>query len=182
MIASATMAIVATVAVSWDPEAEAFVRLVLDPCRRILARRDLDPVEKRAAIRHLLLTRTTAAQRRAIGRLLDRAGLLLRPEPGGSRGDPAALSRRFLAGAASPDVARFVETLHIQMRAVLVLAWALGLARAAAGQSLPHLEDLDPDLPYVPPEGPGSAECAVDLDAILEEADAAGPLSSVNCC
>ncbi|MET3413032.1 hypothetical protein [Methylobacterium sp. 1030] len=179
MTASVMPTPAATEAIRWDAEAEAFLRLTLAPCGRILARRDLEPVEKRAALRHLFLTRTTTMQRRAVGRLLDRAGLLLRPEPSACRGDAAALSRRFLAGAAHSDLIAFVERLGIETRPVLVLAWALGLARAAPGQALPCLEDLDPDLPFVTPIGPSPMEAVIDLDAILEEADAASLGASV---
>lgn len=169
-----------TEAIRWDPHAEAFVRLTLDPCGRILARRDLEPVEKRAALRHLFLVRTTTAQRRAVAVLLDHAGLLLRPGPAGSREGAAALSRRFLAGGTVPAVAGMALRLDVEIRAVLILAWGLGLARVAPGQALPHLEDLDADLPYMPPEGPAPGPDLIDVEAILAEAMAASASASID--
>ncbi len=172
-MSASPMATTTTEAIRWDPAAAAFVRLTLDPCGRILARRDLEPADKRATLRHLFLTRTTTAQRRAVGALLDRAGLLLRREPVACRDDPAALSRRFLAGGADPGIVVLAEHLGVEADAILVLAWGLGLARAAPGQALPCLEDLDADLPYMPPAGPAPASGLIDLDAILDEAEAA---------
>lgn len=109
-------------AIRWDPSAETFFRLTLDPCGRILARRDLELSEKVAALRNPFLTRTTSIKRRAVGGLLDRAGLLLWPDPAGARGDPATLSRGFLAGGATPDIAGTAERLGVETRAVQVLA------------------------------------------------------------
>ncbi|GJD78509.1 hypothetical protein [Methylobacterium gregans] len=180
MTEGATETTMRTVAIRWDPAAETFMRLTLDPCGRILARRDLEPVEKAAALRCLFLTHTTTAQRRAVGGLLDRAGLLLRPQPAGRQGDPTALSRRFLAGGATPDIVAWAERLDVEARAILVLAWALALVRVVPGQALPRLEDLDADLPYMPPEGPAPGPDPIDLDAILEEAVAASALVSID--
>lgn len=169
-----------TEAIRWDPHAEAFLRLTLDPCGRILARRDLEPAAKAAALRHLFLARTTTAQRRAVGGLLDGAGLLLRPDPAGCREDATALTRRFLAGGATPAVAGMALHLDVEVRAVLVLAWGLGLARAAPGQALPHLEDLDADLPYTPPQGPLPGPDFIDVEDILAEAEAACASASMD--
>lgn len=119
----------------------------------------------------MFLTRTTTAERRAVGCLLDRAGLLLRPDPAGARDDPTALSRRFLAGGATLAIAGLPQRLAVEVRAVLVLAWGLGLARVAPGQALPRLEDLDADLPYMPPEGPVQSSGTINVEAILDEAD-----------
>ncbi|GJD43783.1 hypothetical protein AFCDBAGC_1638 [Methylobacterium cerastii] len=160
-------------AIRWDPHADAFVRLTLGICGRILARHDLEPAEKRAALRHLFLDRTTTEQRRAAGALFGQTGLLLGPEPSGNRTEAAVLTQRFLAGGADPAVSGMAERLDLEVRAVLVLAWGLGLARVAPGQALPQLEDLDADLPYMPPEGPAPGPGFNDVGAILAEAEAA---------
>ena len=57
------------------------------------------------------------------------------------------------------------------MRAFLVLAWGLALARSTPQQALPALEDLDPDLPFVPPVGPPTSAASIDAEAILSEVD-----------
>lgn len=162
-----------TEAIRWDPHADAFVRLTLDPCGRILARRDLEPAAKRAALRHLVLTRTTIEQRQAAGALFRQAGLFLVPEQAKARTEATSLTQRFLSGGADPAIAGMVERLGLEVRAVLVLAWGLGLARVAPGQALPHLEDLDADLPYMRPEGPPPGPDFIDVEAILAEAEAA---------
>ena len=57
------------------------------------------------------------------------------------------------------------------MRAFLVLARGPDLARAATGHALPNLEDLDPELPYVPPVGPPIPIVPIDGEAILAKLD-----------
>lgn len=169
MTTSIAPAQAATQAIRWDPAAEVFVRLTLDPCGRILARADLEPVEKRVALRHVL-ARTTRYQRQAIARLFMRVGLPLGAAAASSC-TAKELNQRFQSAAMAPDIAAFAECLEVEIRSVLVLAWVIGFARAGANEPVARLEELDADLPYVPPLGPPPMEGSVDLDAILDDAD-----------
>lgn len=170
---------VTTEAVAWDADAEAFVRITMSACGRILARADLDPPERRAALRCLMATRTTLQQRRAMSRLLRRFDLVA-GSPGSLRpAEHAAtvqlLSARFLAGIRSRDVAAFVEHMEAGLYEILVLAWAVAMVQAAPGQPLPRLEDINADLPYMPPHGLEPAPRAFDAIVVLAEVDADEP-------
>lgn len=168
-----------TEAVAWDADAEGFVRVTLGACGRILARVDLDPPERRAALRCLMATRTTLQQRRAMGALLRRFGLVA-GSPGALRpAEHAAvvdlLSARFLAGLCSGDIGAFVEHMEAGLHEFLVLAWCVAMVQAAPGQPLPRLENLNADFPYMPPYGLEAAPRAFNAAAVLEEVEADEP-------
>ena len=57
------------------------------------------------------------------------------------------------------------------MRDFLFLARGLARARTVPGPARPNLEDLAPDLPYVPPVGPPIPTVLIDGGAILAEVD-----------
>jgi hypothetical protein len=170
---------VTTETVAWDADSEAFVRITMSACGRILARADLDPPERRAALRCLMATRTTLQQRRAMGRLLRRFGLVA-GSPGALRPVEHAavvdlLSARFLAGLCSDDIAAFVEHMETGLHEFLVLAWCVAMVQAAPDQPLPRLEDIDANLPYMPPHGLEPAPKAFDAIGFLAEVDADEP-------
>ncbi|WP_147283643.1 hypothetical protein [Bosea caraganae] len=168
-----------TETVVWDGDAEVFVRLTIAACGRILARSELDPPERRAALRRLFALRTSLDEQRAIGRLLKDFGLLV---VRGSAPTAAAMSQRvellsrlFVASSDSQAVAAFVEHMEIAMRDFLVLAWCVAAVAVDAGDPLPRLEDLDADLPFMPAYGLERPASQFDADATLAEIDAEEP-------
>lgn len=168
-----------TEAVIWETDAEAFVRITLCACGRILARADLDPPERRAALRCLMATRTTLQQRRSMGRLLRRFGLVAGSSASLRPAEHAAtvqlLSARFLAGICNQDVVAFVEHMEAGLYDFLVLAWCVAMVQAAPDQPLPSLEDLNSDFPYMPPHGLEPAPAAFNAAWVLNEIDADEP-------
>lgn len=161
----------------WDPAIGAFVKLTMDATGRILARADLEPVEKWAALRRLFATRTTVDQRRTMGSALSRSGLL---GTGGQTDDgpngetSTALTKRFLVAAAQPFTIALIKQIGCEARDFLVLVWSVRFIVARPGQPLPQLEEIDANLPWCPAEGAPLMSKLVDADAILAEIDAEG--------
>ncbi len=165
-----------TVAVYWDPAVERFVRLTVSATGRILARAELEPTERRSVLRYLIATRTQVEEQRAMAVFLGRLGLVAGAAialPDADRPPVVeALTRRFAGGFTMPDVERFANYMEIGIRSMLVLAWAVALVRAVPGQALPRLEDLDADLPWMPPMGLSPAGPAFDARSMLDEIEA----------
>jgi len=164
-------------AVTFDPLAGRFVKVTYGPAGRILSRTDLDPIEKRDALRRLFATRASRDERYSACNALDSIGLIVVTAAGTSWGNaggtPAdVLSARFVAARRQPDVIALAEALDVSESDVLTLAWAVNFALAQAGQALPRLEDVDADLPFVPPFGLGAPACGFDAGAVVEEAEA----------
>lgn len=162
-----------------DADAMRFVRLTIDVAGRILACDALDPGERRAVLRYVIATRTNHDEQRAGVLLLKRlnltagAAIVLAAED-----RPAVidlLTRRFAAGLSAPEVRALAGDMAVGLRPFLVLAWAVTLVRAIPGQALPRLEDLDADLPWMPPAGPPPAAPGFDARAALAEIEIGEP-------
>lgn len=168
-----------TLALAWDPAAERFVRLTVSATGRILARADLEPIERRAVLRCLMATRTQVDEQRSFALLLQRLKLVAGSKivlPPGERGPVVEiLSRRFSPGFTMPDVEAFAEYMEIGIRTLLILAWSVSLVRAVPGQCLARLENLDPDLPYMPPMGLGPPAVGFDAARVLVEIEGEEP-------
>lgn len=154
-----------------DAAATRFVHLTIDVAGRILACEALDPSERRAVLHYVIATRTRPDEQRALGLLLKRMDLL-----GGAaivlseqERPPVVdiLSNRFAAGFSTPEVQALAAEMIIGLRPFLILAWAVALVRAVPGQALPRLEDLDADLPWMPPMGPPPVAAGFDARAAL---------------
>ncbi len=168
-----------TVALAWDPAVERFVRLTISMTGCILARADLEPTERRSVLRCLIATRTQVDEQRAIAAFLGRLDLvagaaIALPDP---ERPPVVelLSKRFAGGFTMPDIEAFCDYMEIGIRSMLVLAWAVALVRAMPGQALPRLEDLDANLPWMPPMGLSPAAAGFDAKSVLDEIEAEEP-------
>lgn len=168
-----------TLAVSWDPALDRFVRLTISATGRILARANLEPGERRSVLRYLIATRTQVDEQRAIAAFLGRLGLVAGAAialPDKERPPVVELlTGRFTGGFTMPDIERFADYMEIGIRSMLVLAWAVALVRAVPGQALPRLEDIDADLPWMPPMGLSPAGPKFDALSVLEEIEAEDP-------
>jgi hypothetical protein len=162
--------------VAWDPIIGSFVRTTCGPAGRILSRIDLDPSEKRAAMRCLVAKRTTHDERLAACRALEALGLIVVTTDGAARQTDVKaavneLSVRFQQARRSANVVAFAKFFDMAVTELLTLAWALNFAVAERGYPLPRLEDVDPDLPFVPPLGADRAARDFDAEAALATAD-----------
>ena len=163
--------------VAFDPLAGRFIKVTYGAAGRILSRTDIDPLEKRDALRRLFATRASRDERYSACNALDSIGLIVVTAAGTSWGNaggtPAdVLSARFVAARSQPDVIALAEALDVSETDVLTLAWGVNFALAQAGQSLPRLEDVDADLPFIPPFGLGAPARAFDAGAVVQEAEA----------
>jgi hypothetical protein len=162
--------------VAWDPKIGSFVRLTYGLAGRILSRVDLDPPEKRAALRCLVATRTTRDERLSACRALDALGLIVVTTAGAAKeSDESAavitLTARFAKARVRPDVIAFAGRLDISISELLTLAWAVNFAVANRGQPLPRLEHIDADLPFISPVGLNVSAQAFDAEAAVAQAE-----------
>lgn len=162
-----------------DADATRFVRLTIDVVGRILACDDLDPGERRAVLRYLIATRTHPKEQRAAAFLLIHLGLVAGAAIALPEEDRPAvvdlLSLRFTAGFSTPEVQALAGDVAVGLRAFLVLAWAVALVRAIPGQALPRLEDIDPDLPWMPPIGQPPTPPGFDARTALAQIETGEP-------
>jgi hypothetical protein len=162
--------------VAWDPKIGSFVRVTYGAAGRILSRIDLDPQEKRAVLRCLVSKRTTREERLSACRALEALGLIVITTEGAAKecegsAAVAALSARYTEARKRADVAAFATSLGVSITELLTLAWAINFAAADMGQPLPRLEDVDSDLPFIPPEGVDGATTDFDPMAALSAAE-----------
>jgi len=162
--------------VTWDPRIGSFVLLTYGAAGRILSRADLDPAEKRAALRCLVASRTSRDERLSAWRALDALGLIVVTTAGASRETTQsaatnALSARFTQARTRADIVAVSQRLGVSVGELLTLAWAINFAAASDGQPLPRLEDIDANLPFIAPLGLDASTQGFDTEAAVAEAE-----------
>jgi hypothetical protein len=158
-------------AVRWDAALGGFVRLVVDQAGKVLSRADLDSSVKRATLRHLFETRLTRSQRASLYQLLRGLGFLSPVTQGSALTMPSLKCADKKLDAAEA----LAQKLEMSIRDFVLLGWVMVYVVNRPGVRVPPLEDIDPDLPWMPsivPQEPPPYFCA---ESLLSEIEAEEP-------